>query len=104
MDTNFLPPERTCYTCKKHFYAREKYYAYQRGRDKAKKFFCSYSCMRDYDRKEEGKKLSKQSKKRDDIVRLRNAGKTRREVASLLGVTEDMVDYYDHRYGGLESV
>ena len=61
--------------------------------------------MRAYDRKEAEKKMAKQkNSKKDDIIRLRNAGKTRREVALLLGITEDMVMYYDIRYGGLEGV
>ena len=77
-------------------------YAYKRGYDNNKKFFCSYGCMRAYDKEAAAKKLTRQSKKRDDIIRLRNEGKTRREVALTLGVTEDMVDYYDVRYGVLD--
>lgn len=99
---SFLPPEKVCAICKKVFYARENMYAYKRGYDNNKKFFCSYGCMRAYDKQEAAKKRSKQNAKKDDILRLRNAGKTRREVASMLGITEDTVEYYDIRYGGFD--
>ena len=98
---SFLPPEKTCYICKKIFYARENMYAYKRGYDNQKKFFCSYGCMRAYDKQEAAKKLSK-GKKRDEIITLRKSGKTRREVALMLGITEDTVEYYDIRYGGFD--
>lgn len=95
---NFLPPERTCAICKKHFYAMDGQYAYVRGAEYNRLYFCSYSCMRAYDRNEKPKKINE---KREAILRLRKAGKSRREVAIELGLPDHVVAYYDVKYGGL---
>jgi hypothetical protein len=46
--------EKKCYTCKKKFstYNATDGWAYMRRNGMARRFFCSYDCMRKYDRKQ----------------------------------------------------
>ncbi len=52
--------ERKCHTCKKTFEARPLYYVYKRGTPDHYIWFCSYHCMREYDKRPlKGKRVTK---------------------------------------------
>ena len=96
-----LPPEKKCAICGKKFCVRPEY-RYTRGVEKAQKYFCSWHCMREYDKKwvHGGRKPNKA---KDDILRLLNEGVEPKDIAEQLKIKLTMVYYYKDQYGGLDD-
>ena len=85
--------------CGKLFNARAEY-VFVTGREAHKKWFCSWHCLRENEKKT-AKRGKKPSYLKDEILKLLDEGIKPREIAERLGIRQDMVYYYDRQYGGL---
>ena len=100
-DSGAWKPEKTCAICKKRFCVTESLYAYVRGDDIKKRYFCSWHCLREFDRTHENGGRKKPNEKKDAIISLRRQGYSHNRISLMLGISERMVKYYDDNYGGL---
>ena len=95
-----LPSEKKCYVCGKTFSARDGY-VYTTGSDNHhKKWFCSWHCMRE----QEKQQSKKPNKLKDKVLAMAREGIPARDIDDKLGVTREVVYYYNELYGGRDNV
>lgn len=87
---------RTCKTCGKKFESKKEYAWKCRQETYSTKthYFCSYGCMREYEKKVEKKVEQKRigpTKRQEEFLELLNSGLGVVEIARRLGVTERRV-------------
>ena len=80
---------RQCPVCKKEFYANADHWAYINFIGKKRHVFCSWSCMRKFER-ERGTKASRQPK----IIKALEDGLTVNEISNMLNVDRATVLYW----------
>ena len=92
-----LPAERRCAVCGKRFCARNEY-AYTRGKNERKRFFCSWHCLREFDRMGNFTRGKRPNENKDEIIRLLREGRRTGEIARAVGVSTSIVSYYKKHY------
>ena len=85
--TDISYQNRKCPMCGKEFVTRNALeWAYRRNN----KVFCSWHCLREYDKGSKPRKADQ----RDKIIQAINDGLTTREICDLVGVEADKVWYW----------
>ena len=88
--------ERNCPICGKEFFINGEEWAYKRRDTPRGKqiWFCSWGCMRKYEKGEQGLKgRGARLNRRDRICQMLDDGLNDREIAQLLGITPTAVAY-----------
>ena len=92
-------PEKTCIVCGRVFCITDEW-VYVRGSHEQMRYFCSWHCLREYDRTHETIRGKPPSEKKTAILKLRKQGLSYTEISLKLNISEAMVKYYDLNYGG----
>lgn len=90
--------DRKCFMCGKQFLVPNDDYVYKRQKDTKYRYFCSYGCMRKYDREQETRKGRKPSHYITQIYEMLDDGVSVREIADRLGILQTTVKYYRDRW------
>ena len=90
--------DRNCHVCGKPFLVRNDDYVYKRQKNTKIFYFCSWSCMRTYDRTEETRKGRQPTHYINQIYEMLEDGVNAREIADRLGINQTTVKYYRDRW------
>lgn len=91
--------DKVCPVCRKHFLGDSDLWVYKRLKSGGKyAYFCSWTCVRQWDAGHQPKKGRKRTPHEHEIYRRLEAGERPYQIARELGITKGTVWYYYDRW------